>query len=102
MTAEDIYQELWYGVMAQFVNGMEDADRWAVSIWIADQKPEKDTRDSGVPLCEKSAPLKSDPARDWPGLSKDDPRVGSPLSQFRGRSNQHAEAEQKNQQERST
>ena len=64
MTAEDIYQELWYGVMAQFVNGMEDADRWAVSKWIADQKPEKDTRDSGVPLCEKSAPLKPDPARD--------------------------------------
>ena len=71
MTAADIYQELWYGVMAQFVNGMEDADRWAVSKWIADQKPEKDTRDSGVPLCEKSAPLKPDPAHDWPGLSKD-------------------------------
>ena len=71
MSAEDIYQELWYGVMAQFVNGMEDADRWAVSKWIADQKPDKDTRESGVRLCEKSAPLTPDPAHDWPGLSND-------------------------------
>ena len=71
MYAEDIYKELWYGVMAQFVNGMEDADRWAVSNWIADQKPEKDTRESGVPLCEKPGALKPDPAHDWPGLSKD-------------------------------
>ena len=28
MSAEDIYRELWYGVMAQFVNGMEDADNF--------------------------------------------------------------------------
>ena len=69
MSAEDIYRELWYGVMAQFVNGMEDADRWAVSRWIAGQKPDKDTRDSGVPLCATSGKLKPDPAHDWPGLS---------------------------------
>ena len=69
MSAEDIYRELWYGVMAQFVNGMEDADRFAVSHWIAAQQPEKDTRESGVPLCEKRSKLKPDPAHDWPGLS---------------------------------
>lgn len=71
MSAEDIYRELWYGVMAQFVNGMDDGDRTAVSKWIADRKPDKDTRDSGVPLCEKSAPLTPNPAHDWPGLSND-------------------------------
>jgi len=69
MSAEDIYRELWYGVMAQFVNGMEDADRWAVSKWIAGQKPNKDTRESGVPMCETHDKLKADPLHDWPGLS---------------------------------
>lgn len=71
MTAEEIHKELWFGVMAQFANGMDDAERWAVSKWIADQKPEKDTRDSGVSLCTSAKALKADPARDWPGLSKD-------------------------------
>jgi polyvinyl alcohol dehydrogenase (cytochrome) len=71
MTAEEIHKELWFGVMAQFANGMDDAQRWAVSKWIADQKPDKDTRESGVPLCEKRTALRPNPEHDWPGLSND-------------------------------
>ena len=70
MTTDEIYKELWFGVMAQFVNGVDDAKRWAIAKWIADQDPNKDTRESGVPLCEKSGALKPDPAHDWPGLSR--------------------------------
>ena len=51
MTTDEIYKELWFGVMAQFVNGVDDAKRWAIAKWIADQDPNKDTRESGVPLC---------------------------------------------------
>ena len=71
MTAEEIHKELWFGVMAQFANGLDDAQRWTVAKWIADQKPEKDTRGSGVALCEKSTPLVPDAEHDWPGLSND-------------------------------
>ena len=51
MTAEEIHKELWFGVMAQFANGLDDAKRWTIAKWIAAQKPEKDTRGSGVALC---------------------------------------------------
>jgi len=90
MSPEDIYQELWYGVMAQFVNGMEDADRWTVSKWIAAQSPDKDTRESGVDLCKKHTLYQPDPIRDWPGLSSDNrmnrhvPGVGLDADRIRG------------------
>lgn len=71
MTAEEIHKELWFGVMAQFANGLDDARRWAIAKWIADPKPVKEPRASGVPLCEKTTPLKPDPEHDWPGLSND-------------------------------
>lgn len=71
MTAEEIHKELWFGVMAQFANGLDDAKRWTIAKWIAAQKPEKDTRGSGVALCKKTTPYVADPAHDWPGLSND-------------------------------
>ncbi len=71
MTAEEIHKELWFGVMAQFDNGLDDGRRWAIAKWIADQQPVKEPRVSGVPMCEKSTALKPDPDRDWPGLSND-------------------------------
>lgn len=71
MTAEEIHKELWFGVMAQFANGLDDAKRWAIAKWIADQQPVKEPRVSGVRMCEKSTALKPDPDRDWPGLSND-------------------------------
>jgi polyvinyl alcohol dehydrogenase (cytochrome) len=71
MTAEEIHKELWFGVMAQFANGLDDAKRLSIAKWIADQQPVKEPRVSGVPLCEKSTALKADPDRDWAGLSND-------------------------------
>jgi len=71
MTAEEIHKTLWFGVMAQFVNGLDDGKRWAIANWIADRDPVKDTRESGVPLCGKTRTLVPDPAHDWPGLSND-------------------------------
>ncbi len=71
MTAEEIHKELWFGVMAEFSNGIDDAQRWAIASWIAARNSAKDTRASGVPLCKASTPLQPDPAHDWPGLSND-------------------------------
>lgn len=71
MTAEDIHRELWFGVMAEFTTGLDDAEKRTIAKWLAAQQPEKDTRDSGVTLCDGGAPLKPDPQHDWPGLSKD-------------------------------
>ena len=71
MTAEEIHKELWFGVMAQFANGLDDAKRWAIAKWLADQQPAKEPRVSGVPMCKKSAALSPDPEHDWPGLSND-------------------------------
>ena len=71
MTAEEIHKELWFGVMAQFANGMDDAKRWTIAKWIAGHKPEKDTRGSGVTMCKDKSPLVPDAEYDWPGLSKD-------------------------------
>ena len=71
MTADEINKELWFGVMQQYANGLDDGERRAVAKWIASQEPEKDTRESGVQMCETSAPLKPDAAHDWPQLSRD-------------------------------
>ena len=71
MTAEEIHKELWFGVMAQFANGLDDAKRWTLAKWIADHKPEKGTRGAGVTMCKDKTPLVLDAEYDWPGLSKD-------------------------------
>jgi polyvinyl alcohol dehydrogenase (cytochrome) len=71
MTADEIHKELWFGVMAEFTNGIEDGERQAIARWIADQQPQKDTRESGVPACGAPAKLTPDPAHDWPGLAND-------------------------------
>ena len=71
MTAEEIHKELWFGVMAQFANGMDDAERWTIAKWIAGHKPEKGTRGAGVTMCKDKTPLVPDAAHDWPGLSND-------------------------------
>lgn len=71
MTAEEIHKELWFGIMAEFTNGIEDGERQAIAEWIADQKPDKDTRESGVPMCTAQATFTPNPAQDWPGLSND-------------------------------
>ena len=71
LTAEEIHKELWFGVMAQFANGMDDAKRWTIAKWIADHKPEKGTRGAGVTMCKDKTPLVPDAEHDWPGLSND-------------------------------
>ena len=71
MTAEEIHKELWFGVMAQFANGLDDAKRWTIAKWIAGHKPEKGTRGPGVAMCKDKTPLVPDAEHDWPGLSND-------------------------------
>ena len=71
LTAAEINKTLWSGSMQMYADGIEDGHRWAIAKWIASQKPNKDTRASGVAECGKSAPLKPDPDRDWAGLGRD-------------------------------
>ncbi len=71
LTEEEIRKELWFGVMAEYTNGLDDGTRQAIAKWIADQRPEKDTRDSGAVMCEEHGGLTPRPEHDWPGLSND-------------------------------
>ena len=73
LTAEEAYKDLWWGVMAQFANGLDDQERWELAKYVTSHKPEseKDARGHGVKMCKDKKPLVADAKHDWPGLSKD-------------------------------
>ena len=73
LTAEEAHKELWWGVMQQFANGLDDHERWELAKFVTSHKPEseKDARGHGVKMCKDKTPLVPDAKHDWPGLSKD-------------------------------
>ena len=73
LTAEEAHKELWWGVMQQFTNGLDDHERWELAKFVTSHKPdsEKDPRGHGVTMCKDKTPLVPDAKHDWPGLSKD-------------------------------
>ena len=52
LTAEEAYKDLWWGVMAQFANGLDDQERWELAKFVTSHKPdnEKDPRGHGVKM----------------------------------------------------
>ena len=56
MTYDEIYQELWYGLMAKVAVGLEDADRKALARYISDLNSDKSPRTSGATMCTGGGP----------------------------------------------
>ena len=55
LTPEEAHKELWWGVMMQFANGLDDQERWELAKFVTSHKPDSEKDVRGYRGCGTSA-----------------------------------------------